>query len=234
MPGRLKSPSPAAGTPPPTFSSSPPPSPSPLQTLPTTTATTTTTESPAPPGRPDRAHQTLIRNRRLHWLSENPAYFDSPELELADPLLYDRLIRQYQSAAEREAQGRARGWSGVLEADLTRAEAKVAALAADGSSASGCGGDSGGGGGGGRVPVEWRAETSSGEAVATRAEGEALWRETMTLRFLRGADADADYAAIDASDDWDHCGTRRREAQERWFDDEAPSAVSGDTGVLDY
>ena len=234
MPGRLKSLSPAAGTLPP----SSPPLPSPSQPLPTTTAAITITATTATTatdlqGRPDRAHQTLIRNRRLHWLSENPAYFDSPELELADPLLYDRLIRRYQSAAEREAQGRARGWSGVLEADLTRAEAKVAALAADSGSASG-GGGGGGGGDGCRVPVEWRAETSSGEAVATRAEGEALWRETMTLRFLRGADADADYAAIDASDDWDHCGTQRREAQEHWFDDEAPSAVSGDTGVLDY
>jgi len=132
--------------------------------------------------------------------------------------LYDRLIRQYMTPAERESQGRARGWSGVLEADLTRAEAKVAALADS---------DTG-------VPVEARAETASGEAVSTREEGEQLWRETMTLRFLEGKDPDVDYATIDESDEWDDQETERREAEEMWFDAETPSAATSDTGVLDY
>ena len=119
---------------------------------------------------------------------------------------------------EREAQGRARGWSGVLEADLTRAEAKVAALADSDTS----------------MPVEARAETASGEVVSTREEGEQLWRETMTLRFLEGSDPDVDYMTIDESEEWDDQETERREAEEMWFDAETPSAVTSDTGVLDY
>jgi hypothetical protein len=43
--------------------------------------------------------------------------------------LYDRCIRRFQTAAEREADGKAKGYSGVLEADLYRSEAKLAALA---------------------------------------------------------------------------------------------------------
>lgn len=106
----------------------------------------------------------------------------------------------------------------MLEADLSRAEAKVAALAES---------DIG-------VSVEARAETASGEAVSTKEEGEQLWRETMTLRFLEGGDPDIDYGTIDESEEWDDRETERREAEEAWFDAETPSAVTSDTGVLDY
>jgi hypothetical protein len=82
--------------------------------------------------------------------------------------------------------------------------------------------------------VEARAETAWGEVVSTKEEGEELWRETMTLRFLRGGDVDADYGAIDESEEWDDRETERREAEERWFDAETPSEVTGDTGVQDY
>ncbi|CCX32346.1 Similar to hypothetical protein [Tuber melanosporum Mel28]; acc. no. XP_002836733 [Pyronema omphalodes CBS 100304] len=183
--------------------------------------------SPSPPPPPiprptltpaERAHQTLIRNRRLHWLSAHPSYFTSPDLELADPLLYDRLIRRYMTPAEREAQGRSRGWSGVLEADLTRAEAKVQALQAA---------DQG-------LSIEQRAEMATGEMVGSREEGEELWRETMTIRFLGGGDGEADYGEIDGSEEWDDRETIRREEEEAWFDAETPSEVTGDTGVLDY
>lgn len=199
-------------------------SPAPTTTPPQPTSQPNTPPSSAPsrgatpsPPPPTRAHQTLIRNRRLHYLSTNPTYFTATDLELADPLLYDRLIRQYLTPAEREAQGRARGWSGVLEADLTRAEAKVAALAANGN-----------------TNIEARVETTSGEVVSSREEGEALWRETMTLRFLGGGDEDADYKAIDESEEWDDHETERREVEEKWFDAETPSEVTGDTGVQDY
>jgi hypothetical protein len=174
-------------------------------------------QRPPPPSTPERSRQALIRNRRLHFLANNPGYFTSPDLELADPLLYDRLIRQYQTPAEREEQGRLRGWSGVLEADLTRAEAKVAALAESEN-----------------IPIEIRAETARGEAVATKEEGEELWRETMTLRFLEGRDGDADYKAIDESENWDDWVTRRRDEEEQYFDAETPSMVTSDTGILDY
>ncbi|TIA06516.1 hypothetical protein D6C83_08701, partial [Aureobasidium pullulans] len=76
------------------------------------------------------AHTLRIRvkTRRRRYLEQNGDYFDSPSLELADPLLYDRMIRRFQSAAEREADGREKGYSGMLEADLMRSEAKIDAL----------------------------------------------------------------------------------------------------------
>lgn len=41
-----------------------------------------------------------------------------------DPLLYNRLIRRFQTAAEREEEGRKKGYGGVLEAELWRVEAE--------------------------------------------------------------------------------------------------------------
>lgn len=198
MPGRLETP--------PTAQRSPSPSPSP----PAAARPRQRTPSPS------RARQTLIRNRRLRYLSQNPSYFTNADLELADPLLYDRLIRQFLSPAEREAQGRERGWSGVLEADLTRAEAKVAAIA-----------DS-------DADTEARAENARGEQVDNKEEGEELWQKAMTLRFIEGGDEDVDYGAIDENEAYDDYETVTREEEEKYFDAETPSSTNGDTGVLDY
>ncbi len=48
----------------------------------------------------------------------------------ADPILYDALIRRFQTPAEREQEGRAKGYSRMLEVDLLRGEARLAQLAA--------------------------------------------------------------------------------------------------------
>lgn len=45
-----------------------------------------------------------------------------------DPLLYDRLIRRFQTPAEREAEGRAKGYARVLEGSLMRGEERLAKL----------------------------------------------------------------------------------------------------------
>lgn len=45
--------------------------------------------------------------------------------QIVDPLLYDALIRRFQSAADREKEGRKKGYSRVLEVDLLRGEAKL-------------------------------------------------------------------------------------------------------------
>src|ERR1700760_5016842 len=76
----------------------------------------------------ERSHRVRVKNRRKRYLDLNPSYFNA-SLELADPLLYDRLIRRFQTPAEREVEGRAKGFSGVLQEDLYRSEAKIAALA---------------------------------------------------------------------------------------------------------
>ncbi|KAI3327200.1 hypothetical protein HD806DRAFT_386101 [Xylariaceae sp. AK1471] len=84
---------------------------------------------PRPPKSPAHAAQIRVRNRRREWLSRNPSYFRSLEHELADPLLYDALIRRFQSHEEREQEGRAKGFGRVLEVDLLRGEARLSRLA---------------------------------------------------------------------------------------------------------
>jgi hypothetical protein len=74
-----------------------------------------------------------VRNRRREWLSRNPSYFRSLEHELADTLRYDALIRRFQSAEEREEEGRVKGFGRVLEVDLLRGEARLSRLADDSS-----------------------------------------------------------------------------------------------------
>ncbi|KAI0975692.1 coiled-coil domain-containing protein-domain-containing protein [Xylaria arbuscula] len=86
---------------------------------------------PRPPRSPAHAAQVRVRNRRREWLSRNPSYFRSLEHELADPSLYDALIRRFQSPEEREQEGRAKGFGRVLEVDLLRGEARLSKLASD-------------------------------------------------------------------------------------------------------
>ncbi|TGJ80309.1 hypothetical protein E0Z10_g8457 [Xylaria hypoxylon] len=88
---------------------------------------------PRPPKTPAHAAQIRVRNRRREWLSRNPSYFRSLEHELADPVLYDALIRRFQSHEEREEEGRAKGFGRVLEVDLLRGEARLSKLANDAS-----------------------------------------------------------------------------------------------------
>ncbi|MCJ1443316.1 MAG: hypothetical protein MMC23_003814 [Stictis urceolatum] len=89
-------------------------------------ATSTTAAPPTSP--PGTSPPRLIRSRRKRWLSLNPSYFTtaSADVELSDPLSYDRLIRQHQSTAEREEEGKAKGWAKTLETSLVRGEARLA------------------------------------------------------------------------------------------------------------
>jgi hypothetical protein len=84
---------------------------------------------PRPPRSPAHAAQTRVRNRRREWLSRHPSYYLSLEHELADPLLYDALIRRFQTHEQREKEGRAKGFGRVLEVDLLRGEARLSRLA---------------------------------------------------------------------------------------------------------
>ncbi|KAL2822184.1 coiled-coil domain-containing protein-domain-containing protein [Aspergillus cavernicola] len=176
---------------------------------------------------------TRIKNRRKRYLDLHPEYF-SADLELADPLLYDRLIRRFQTPAEREAEGRAKGFSGVLQADLIRSEAKFDALNhpdphAIFSYARGPNGE---------ILAEDRDEIPG-----SKEEGEKAWRWEMTVRFLSGEDQDFDYTVVDGNDEYDDLS----EEQERYFEDEEPEWVveaaeggdvtarlQGETGIQDF
>ncbi|KAJ5182814.1 hypothetical protein N7492_000430 [Penicillium capsulatum] len=185
-----------------------------------------------------------VKNRRKRYLDLHPEYF-SAELELAgplalslllttNPLLYDRLIRRFQTTQEREAQGRAKGFSGVLQADLLRSEAKVDALAHPDPNAmlSYMRGPNG----------EILAEDRD-DIPASKEDGEKLWQWEMGLRFMRGDDMDFDYKLVDEDDQYDDLS----EQQERYFDDEEPEWVvddsrgedararlQGETGIQDF
>ena len=69
-----------------------------------------------------------VLTRRRRYLEKTTTYFASAsaDAELNSPLEYDRLIRRYQSAAEREREGKKRGWASTLEAGLIRGEARSA------------------------------------------------------------------------------------------------------------
>ncbi|KAL2062372.1 hypothetical protein VTL71DRAFT_6638 [Oculimacula yallundae] len=195
----------------------------------------------------ERAQKIRVKNRRKLYLDRHPSYFSSPDLELADPLLYDRCIRRFQTTSEREADGRAKGYSGVLEADMYRTEAKIAAMnpesqtASPSSSRSRPPNDDPAG----FVPFVSYSRGSHGEVLpeeddevpSTKEEGLERWKFGMTVRFLKGDDDDFDYAAVDGSDELDD--VERREREESWFEGEEPEFVeeaekSGETGVQDF
>ncbi|RYP27613.1 hypothetical protein DL767_007618 [Monosporascus sp. MG133] len=227
---------------------------------------------PRPPRSPARSAQIRVQNRRREWLERHPEYVDSLEHELAgkppliyvalpDPLLYDALIRRFQTAEEREIEGRTKGYSRVLEVDLLRGEARLAQLAkrdpeqqlqekngavvVDVPSASAADRDAfireyaAGGGGDGK-------EGTPGPE--TREEGRRRWDEFLRRRFVLGRDEDFDYRPVDENDDYD--ALERREEEDRWFNDEEPGWVSeavdaaapgtngrrleGETGIQDF
>ncbi|KAL8675635.1 MAG: hypothetical protein Q9224_007451, partial [Gallowayella concinna] len=153
-----------------------------------------------------------------------------------DPLSYDRLIRRFQSAAEREADGKRKGYSGVLEADLWRSEAKIDALSADS---------------GEKESREMSYKrNANGEIVAeekdevpsSKEEGEWRWRKQVEFRFLKGDDVDFDYRAVDESEGYD-APEEARDIQDQWFEEEEEetfipeaqvSSLKGQTGIQDF
>ncbi|KAJ5562672.1 hypothetical protein N7535_002882 [Penicillium sp. DV-2018c] len=172
-----------------------------------------------------------VKNRRKRYLDLHPEYF-SAELELADPLLYDRLVRRFQTPQEREAAGRANGFSGVLEADLMRSEAKLDAIANPDPNA-----------------MMAYSRGPNGEILAedrddippNKEEGERMWKWEMGLRFMRGNDPDFDYKTVDENEEYDD----ESDKLDRYFEEEGPEWVvedgdggelnlQGETGIQDF
>ncbi|RDW62236.1 hypothetical protein BP6252_11669 [Coleophoma cylindrospora] len=165
----------------------------------------------------------------------------------SDPLLYDRCVRRFQSAAEREADGRSKGYSGVLEADLYRSEAKLAALAGSQSSELASQQPSSPNS---TVPFVSYVRGENGQVLPeeedeipqSKEEGFERWKFVMTMRFLRGEDQDFDYKAVDENDVLDPI--ENQEKEEKWFDEEEPEwiggeeegkeSLGGETGIQDF
>lgn len=178
-----------------------------------------------------REARLQVKDRRRRYLELNPEYFQNEALELADPLLYDRMIRKFQTTAERETEGRQKGYSGTLEADIMRSEAKMEALAHPDPNS----------------PLVYQRDVR-GSIIAvdqneedrpkTKEEGAKKWREVMEQRFLRGEDKDFDYGTIDDNEKYNDWDEETRRTQEAYFDDEEEEQVGeviqGETGVQDY
>lgn len=181
-----------------------------------------------------RSNRLVAKNRRKRYLEVHPEYFSDTSLELADPLLYDRLIRRFQTAAEREAEGRRKGASGQIATDLWRAEAKKDALSQpDPYSLFTYN----------RGPQGQILEEDKDDIPMTKEEGHAWWTDVMTQRFLSGADDDFEYKKVDGNAKYDH-PELERDLQDAWFetmesdfdsDGEGKEKVlTGETGIQDY
>ncbi|MCJ1410827.1 hypothetical protein MMC19_004913 [Ptychographa xylographoides] len=190
------------------------------------------------------------KNRRKHYLDLHPDYFSS-SLELAGlhpPIVFVystvRLISVRSSglrspgetlpdARGTRSRGKKKGYSGVLEADLWRSEAKLEALASPATAslmAYTRGSD-------GEILAEERDEVPQ-----TKEEGMQRWRKKMELRFLRGDDEEFDYSHVDNGEAFDDRGIEEREEEEKWFEaeeaqwasDTHEGKVEGETGVQDF
>lgn len=148
-------------------------------------------------------------------------------------MLYERLVKRHQSAAERQSEGRAKGYGRTLEADLVRGETKLSDLRPDQSSAAESSIAAG------PSTRTTRQRLQGGEAwdqeASSKAEGLQLWKEFLEDRFIRGDDDEFDYAAVDGSEDLDVVA--RADAEDEWFDEEEPNwhdKASGETGIQDF
>nr|EAQ71262.1 hypothetical protein MGCH7_ch7g669 [Pyricularia oryzae 70-15] len=180
--------------------------------------------TPRPPRTATHAAAVRLRNRRRAYLARHPSYLSSPDHELADPLLYDSLVRRFQTPAEREADGRARGYGRVLETSLLRGEAKLERLAAS---------------------YDLIPDPKDAEA------GREQWFEFLRDRFVSGGDDEFDYSTVDENEDYDEI--ERQDAEDAWFDNEVPQwdddgddandpagggtrprELKGETGIQDF
>ncbi|UKZ74382.1 hypothetical protein TrVFT333_002049 [Trichoderma virens FT-333] len=176
-----------------------------------------------------------VRNRRHEYLVKNPSYFDNLDHELADPVLYERLVKRFQTPAEREAEGKAKGYGRTLEADLVRGETNLSNVyqaPEQGSRAQEYA----------NVPGDGGAGTNAWDADAENKEhGMQLWHAYIEARFVEGLDEEFDYEKVD--DDYKYDTLAIQDAEDAWFDNEEPSWVDGDaqcqarpgeTGIQDF
>ncbi|KAL7916481.1 coiled-coil domain-containing domain-containing protein [Trichoderma velutinum] len=176
-----------------------------------------------------------VRNRRHEYLVQTPSYFDNLEHELADPVLYERLVKRFQTPAEREAEVKAKGYSRTLEADLVRGETNLSNLYQEREQGNQALEYS-------KVPGDGGAGTNAWDADAeNREHGKQLWHAYLEVRFVDGLDEDFDYEKVD--DNYKYDTMAIQDAEDAWFDDEEPSWVDGEaqfpvrlgeTGVQDF
>jgi len=157
--------------------------------------------------------------------------------------MYESLVRRFQSAAEREADSNAKGYSRILEGDLLRGEAKLQSLSKQAHS-----NDVGGSAMELSCSEHRLPDWASLEEVASakdQEEGRKLWHDFLTERFIKGGDCDFDYGPVDADEELDII--EKQDAEDAWFEAEDPSwadhdddsspcerTLQGETGIQDF
>lgn len=188
--------------------------------------------TPREPATPTKAALIELQNRRREHLARHPSYLTNLEHETTAPVLYERLIKRFQTAAERAAEGKKKGYGRTLEADLLRGETKLSQMdpSRDGPSPA--------------PPPKTDAYLDKpwDQPAEDREAGTRLWRVFLAERFVQGDDEDFDYAAVDGNEDYGVVA--RQDALERWFEDEEPSEEAddavpgcdrvGETGLQDF
>lgn len=142
-------------------------------------------------------------------------------------------MKRFQSASERTAEGKAKGYGLTLEASLLRSESTLASLKE--STKSPYAQDS---------PARKSGIDEPWDATAMNKEhGLELWRMFLEDRFVNGGDQEFDYAKSDEDEVFDTL--ERGDEEEEWYDAEEPSWVGengadkdvktcGETGVQDF
>ncbi|KAK9372616.1 coiled-coil domain-containing protein-domain-containing protein [Lipomyces chichibuensis] len=167
---------------------------------------------------PQVRHHVTIKNRRLHYLHRHtPSYFHRSGLAEANPLLHDRLIRQFQTVEERQTEGETQGWAGRMYEDLMRAERRLEMESVKRAEESRR-----------QDQGESAVEEVEEEGVESREEGERQWQYLMTLRFLEGLDTDFNYDDVDFDEQWDDLAQLARDREDEYFDDEEPTWYEAD------
>jgi hypothetical protein len=141
------------------------------------------------------------------------------------------------------ADGKAKGYSRILEGDLLRGEAKLQTLSKQAASKAASGitvqpshQE--------RGPSDW-AGLEEAASPKDQEEGRELWYDFLRERFIKGDDGDFDYGPVDANDELDTM--ERQDAEEAWFEDEDPGwadhdddsspcerTLHGETGIQDF
>ena len=133
-------------------------------------------------------------------------------------------MKSFQSASERAAEGKAKGYGRLLEASLLRGEDKLANLAAAKETVSSMYGSREGIDTGNSSPG---LGSNPWDATARdKDHGLELWKSYVEDRFVRGEDGEFDYSKVDSNEDLD---TWEREGvEERWYEEEEPSWADDD------
>lgn len=155
----------------------------------------------------------------------------------ADPVLYERLVKRFQTPAQRSADGQRKGYARTLEASLLRSESRLSELnvpppfsSASPSYPSAFSSSSS------AEPEQPR--TSGANDWDAQAEdgphGMLLWRAFLEDRFVAGRDGEfgaGAYAAVDGDEGLDEMA--RRDEEDGWFESEEPrwAGVGAGAGV---